>query len=1067
MEIERYRRIDEIFQAALDLAEGEQAAYLDHACECDADLRREVEALLRCDKGDKSFIESPAFELAPELMAGAHSTSLMCREGATVRYVQSQRMEHVDVVSRPTPTASSPFLWLVLLAGVIGLACFLYTGWLAYRWSGDLSKKTDCGFTLGITEQYVTEVDPEGAAADKLQIGDRLLTVDGDTRENGIGPREYLRLREPGSSYTIGVRRAGVEKQFELIIPRANRTTKAIRHLRYSFILYTLGLAYFALAMLIGILKPQDKTARLAFWAFWALAIWFLSFSAGSFSAAPRGVQGYPLVLMKLCFATPVPETLLFHFLYRFPPTVPKARFWSLVGWALTALSTCYVLLRYHYYLDTTMQPNGIEEWLDFLPHLIARFTRLAPDRLWSPMYAIVYAPVYAVMVRNYCLIKAPDQRRRIKWLFYGSSAGLLPISPYLFTLVVFISPSAGPYRIWALAAALILPVSWGYAILKHKVLDINVVIRRGAQYLLAKNALSLFLALPLIGLGIGILEKPDRSLKEMLFTQPLYLLLVAAAAAGLKCRRQLRTWIDRRFFREAYNQEQLLLRLIEEVKETSSMPELFRLVSQQLEAALHPGRVYIFYREADKRDLTLGHSSDGTSPLPTIPRDARLLRALEGHPRAQEYPSPQLDQLPASERAWLDQLKIALLVPMSGTDGGIVGLLFLGEKRSEQHYTATDRRLLEAIARQVAVVYENVRLREHLESEARVRHEVLAHLEEQRINLLKECPACGACYDSAVQACAQDGSDLTLTLPVERTIDGKYRLERLLGKGGMGAVYQGTDLRLGRQVAVKIISGGLFGDQPALRRFEREARASAMLNHPHIVAVYDYGLTGAGGAYLVMEQIVGVTLRDELTRTGCLLPGTAAEWFDQLLAAVSAAHTVGIIHRDLKPENVLLAAVESGPSQVKIVDFGLAKLRHLDPSALSSLTMPGMVMGTLNYMSPEQLAGEEVDERGDIFSLGVMAVEAVTGIRPFNGKTCPELLTAIVQRGYHLPGTGREALHLDGVLQKCLAKDRGQRFSTVSELRQELIPAVRECPPFVRSLRAELPLRSLTNLSI
>jgi serine/threonine-protein kinase len=150
----------------------------------------------------------------------------------------------------------------------------------------------------------------------------------------------------------------------------------------------------------------------------------------------------------------------------------------------------------------------------------------------------------------------------------------------------------------------------------------------------------------------------------------------------------------------------------------------------------------------------------------------------------------------------------------------------------------------------------------------------------------------------------------------------------------------------------------------------------------------------------------------------------------------VSAAHAVGIIHRDLKPENVLLAADERSPGQVKIVDFGLAKLRQVEPNALTSLTMPGMVMGTLNYMSPEQLAGEEVDERGDIFSLGVMAVEAVTGIRPFSGKTCPELLTAIVHGAYHLPRAGREALRLDDVLQKCLAKDRRHRFSTVSELR-------------------------------
>ena len=139
----------------------------------------------------------------------------------------------------------------------------------------------------------------------------------------------------------------------------------------------------------------------------------------------------------------------------------------------------------------------------------------------------------------------------------------------------------------------------------------------------------------------------------------------------------------------------------------------------------------------------------------------------------------------------------------------------------------------------------------------------MLAKLDGQQINLLRECPSCGTCFDSGATNCAKCGSELTLTLPVERTIDGKYRLEQLLGKGGMGAVYHATDLRLDRKVAVKIITGKSFGDQAALRRFEREARASAKLNHPNIVSVYDYGQTGAEGAYLVMEFVAGITLRD------------------------------------------------------------------------------------------------------------------------------------------------------------------------------------------------------------
>jgi len=163
----------------------------------------------------------------------------------------------------------------------------------------------------------------------------------------------------------------------------------------------------------------------------------------------------------------------------------------------------------------------------------------------------------------------------------------------------------------------------------------------------------------------------------------------------------------------------------------------------------------------------------------------------------------------------------------------------------------------------------------------------------------------------------------------------------------------------------------------------------------------------------------------------------------------VNAAHHAGVIHRDLKPENVLIARQASGPEQIKLLDFGLAKVSQIDPSNAQSLTMPGTVLGTLAYMSPEQVMGEEVDERGDIFSLGVMVVEALTGSRPFLGRTSAELVASIVGSPFHLAAETAEVTHLDSVLQKCLAKDHAQRFASVAAMQQELIPAVEHCPPF------------------
>jgi serine/threonine-protein kinase len=270
-----------------------------------------------------------------------------------------------------------------------------------------------------------------------------------------------------------------------------------------------------------------------------------------------------------------------------------------------------------------------------------------------------------------------------------------------------------------------------------------------------------------------------------------------------------------------------------------------------------------------------------------------------------------------------------------------------------------------------------------------------------------------------------------------------------MIGRGGMGAVYEATDLRLNRKVAIKIMLGSMFGDRTALRRFEREAQASARLSHTNIIRVYDYGSIRTEGAYLAMELIRGSTLRVELTRAGQLDSQTAADWFTQMLEGVQAAHQAGVIHRDLKPENVLISSHAAGRERIKIADFGLARIRRLDPSNPQSLTTPGTVMGTFAYMSPEQVLGEEVDERGDIFALGVMVVEALTGRRPFDGRTSTELIVSILKAPFHLTGEAAEVKQLDSVLQKCLAKDRKQRFASVAAMQQELIPAIEHCPPF------------------
>jgi TolB-like protein/tetratricopeptide (TPR) repeat protein len=268
----------------------------------------------------------------------------------------------------------------------------------------------------------------------------------------------------------------------------------------------------------------------------------------------------------------------------------------------------------------------------------------------------------------------------------------------------------------------------------------------------------------------------------------------------------------------------------------------------------------------------------------------------------------------------------------------------------------------------------------------------------------------------------------------------GPYVVREPLGAGTMGEVYRASDPRLGRDVAIKILSAEPDSDR--LSRFEREARAAAMLVHPNIVTVFDVGIKD-GHPFLVTELLDGRTLRDELVDRLTLSPAVALELAIQLARGVAAAHALRIVHRDLKPENLFLT--RSGV--LKVLDFGLAKLR-LDlfdgAGALATIdaSQPGRLIGTPAYMSPEQLRGESVDERADIFAIGVILYELLTGANPFRRPTPVETLSAILRES---PGQGVATTSaplsagVQRVLTRCLEKARADRFQHASDLASAL----------------------------
>jgi Tol biopolymer transport system component len=266
----------------------------------------------------------------------------------------------------------------------------------------------------------------------------------------------------------------------------------------------------------------------------------------------------------------------------------------------------------------------------------------------------------------------------------------------------------------------------------------------------------------------------------------------------------------------------------------------------------------------------------------------------------------------------------------------------------------------------------------------------------------------------------------------------GPYRIDSPLGAGGMGEVYRAHDTRLNRAVAIKVLPASLAADPDAQARFEQEAHAIAALSHPNILAIHDVGNEGST-AYAVMELLDGETLRDRL-RTGPLPPRKAAEIARAVALGLAAAHDRGIVHRDIKPENIFLTA--SG--HVKILDFGLARQVQIapadDPNSPTFVrkTDPGTVMGTLGYMSPEQVAGRAADFRSDIFSLGCVLYEMVTGTRAFERPTGAETMTAILREDLpEMPRGGDSGIvsALDQIVRHCLEKQPAERFQSAHDL--------------------------------
>jgi hypothetical protein len=615
-----------------------------------------------------------------------------------------------------------------------------------------------------------------------------------------------------------------------------------------------------------------------------------------------------------------------------------------------------------------------------------------------------------------------------------------------------------------------LLPVTVPYTVLVHRVLDVRLMARRALQYALARYTVVFLAAAPLAALCAYLYVHRGESLIDLFAGGRLLLLLsvILIGAAGLRYRQRLLDALDRRFFREQYDARHILTLLVERIRSIQESASLASLVSREIDLALHLEGIALLV--LDPRSGTLVDPRHRARKL-----DASSALALSisnaSDPLEVDLENPQsaLLKLPEKERHWLVDSGFRLIVPILARDGSLLGLIGLGEKKSGLPFLREDQQLLHAIASSAAWVLELEQGRV-LPLPQRSWRDPLASgdatppdLPAPPAEYAKECSKCGALHPSFTVFCGACSRRLEPS-HAPYVLPGKFRFEQRIGVGGMGIVYRGADLALGRLVAIKTLRRVSPEDAMRLRR---EARTAATVSHPHLAPIYGME-TWRGTPMLVLELLEGGTLAQRIGREK-LAPRETVELGIAMAGALAQLHAADILHRDIKPSNI--GYTRDGVP--KLMDFGIARvmfelrreeaLEKLeeeaeddDPESIPSVAVwnddagenlsPRLrFVGTLSYLSPEALDGRPADALSDLWSLSVVLYECLLGRKVFSGSDrqimervragrVPDFSQVCPEHDAELAEFFRDALHRSPARRPASACELRRRLEAVRE---------------------------------